>query len=59
MAAGNKMRTLHVDYNELGDASASSLLISIAGSRCMENLDMECTGITEATGQVGDMFFFN
>ena len=52
MAAGCNLSSLYVDYNELGDSSASCLLVAMAGTKSLETLDMECVGATETTGQV-------
>ena len=52
VAASSRLRELYVDYNRLGDAAASCLLVGLASSRKIQVLDMEGTGITERTAQV-------
>ena len=52
ISAGCSLRSLYVDYNELGDSSASCILVAVAGTKSLETLDMECVGATETTGQV-------
>ena len=52
ISAGCSLRSLYVDYNDLGDSSASCLLVAVAGTKSLETLDMECVGATETSGQV-------
>ena len=52
LSVGCSLRSLYVDYNELGDSSASCILVAVAGSKTLETLDMECVGATETVGQV-------
>ncbi|XP_052233356.1 uncharacterized protein LOC127846226 [Dreissena polymorpha] len=52
LASGSSLRTLHVDFNVIGDACAASLVTALPGATCLETLDMECTGITDFSGQL-------
>lgn len=52
LAAGSSLRILHVDYNVICDTVACCLVTALPGAKKLETLDMECTGLTDATGQV-------
>lgn len=53
LAASNTLRELYVDYNSLGDYAASCILIGLTSHRKIEVLDLESTGVTDDTAQVG------
>lgn len=55
IAAGSSLRTLYIDYNVIGDISACCLATALPGAKHLETLDMECTGVTDATGQVSNI----
>ncbi|KAH3776651.1 hypothetical protein DPMN_178082 [Dreissena polymorpha] len=59
LASGSSLRTLHVDFNVIGDACAASLVTALPGATCLETLDMECTGITDFSGQVDCVYGFS
>ena len=54
MAVANctSLRVLMLDYNPLGDYSASCLLVAVSAIQNMEILDLEGCGLTEHTAQV-------
>ncbi|XP_078592180.1 leucine-rich repeat-containing protein 73-like [Branchiostoma floridae x Branchiostoma japonicum] len=52
LASSSTIRTLCLDYNSIGDYGAGMLAVVVAGSRTLEVLDMEGTGLTEFGGQV-------
>ena len=54
MALGNTqaLRSLLLDYNPLGDYSASCIMIAVSANQNLEILDLEGCGLTEHTAQV-------
>lgn len=52
LASGSCLKSLIIDYNNIGDTVGCCLATALPGASQLEVLDMECTGITELTGQV-------
>jgi hypothetical protein len=52
LASGSCLRSLEIDYNDIGDIVATCIAIALPGVPLLETLDLECTGITDKTGQV-------
>ncbi|XP_045163727.2 uncharacterized protein LOC123528049 [Mercenaria mercenaria] len=52
LASGSCLRSLEIDYNDIGDSVATCIAIALPGATHLEMLDLECTGITDKTGQV-------
>ena len=54
LASGSSLRMLNIDYNTIGDTTACCLVTALPGATKLESLDMECTDVTDVTGQVNN-----
>ncbi|KAL4222517.1 Leucine-rich repeat protein [Mactra antiquata] len=52
IAAGTSLRTLGLDYNDIGDTVTCCLATALPGAANLEYLDLECTGITDQAAKV-------
>lgn len=52
MSAGCQLRSLYLDYNDLGDYGGSCIAVAVASHRSLEVLDVENTDITDHTAQL-------
>ncbi|XP_067680970.1 leucine-rich repeat-containing protein 73-like [Haliotis asinina] len=52
VAHSPNLRRIYLDYNNLGNIGASSLLVGVAANQQIEVLDLEGTGFTEVTAQL-------
>lgn len=52
VANSQSLRSLMLDYNPLGDYSASCLLVAVSASQRIQVLDLEGCGLTEHTAQL-------
>ena len=52
LAAGCSLRSLHIDYNQIGDYGAGCLAVALATVKTLEMIDLEGCGITDHGGQV-------
>ncbi|XP_046564950.1 leucine-rich repeat-containing protein 73-like [Haliotis rubra] len=52
VAHSPNLRRIFLDYNNLGNIGASSLVVGVAANQQIEVLDLEGTGVTEETAQL-------
>jgi hypothetical protein len=52
MAASSCLHELYLDYNNIGDLAASSVLVGLASHRHLQVLDLEGTCITDRFAEV-------
>ena len=54
MSACSTLRSLYIDFNNLGETAGKMLVVCAAGHKSLNVLDMEACDLTECVGRVSE-----